>query len=100
MKGHVPSHRPPDQERRLLNQAKRVQTGSDSGITPATLASLIASGKITRETSCDGKSRFRTYEYAEQVRPSLEEKYGKKYVSYPCPWCSGFHVASSRELAA
>lgn len=100
MKGHVPSHRPTDQERRLLNQAKRVPVTEGHAMAPATLASMIATGKITREMCCDGKARFRTYEYAEQVRPSLEEKYGKEYVSYPCPFCSGFHVASSRELAA
>ena len=62
---------------------------------------MIAAGKITREMSCDGKARFRTYEYAEnEVRPALELKYGKVYDVYACAFCSGWHLATRGELAA
>lgn len=70
------------------------------GIAPESVIALVASGKITREVSCDGKSRFRTYDYAEKVRPILEERYDQKYVVYACVFCDGFHVATEKEFAA
>ena len=88
----------------LLKTAKltlRQGVTEGHGLAPEKLASLIASGKITRQMSCDGKARFRTYEYAEnEVRPALEAKYGKKYDTYACGFCNAFHLATRGEFAA
>jgi hypothetical protein len=65
------------------------------------VASLIASGKITREKSCDSKKRYRTFEYADhEVRPVLEARYSKTYETYACPFCNGWHLATREEMAA
>jgi hypothetical protein len=85
-----------------LDKAKHASLKVDHhGIQPETMASLIATGRITRERACDGKKRYRTYDHAEnEVRPFLEERYGKKYGTYACPYCNGFHLHTEGDLAA
>jgi hypothetical protein len=104
---HTSNRRPSPEMETSLNQSKNVHTRAAQractghGIAPDTAVALIAGGKITREMSCDGKKRFRTYEFAEEtVRPSLEAKYGKRYTVYACAFCSGFHCATEKELVA
>lgn len=85
----------------VLDRAKRssVQT-STHALGPAAIATLIAKGQITRERACDGKKRYRTYEYAEEVRAHLEPKYNKRFDAYACCFCNGYHLASHGEFAA
>jgi hypothetical protein len=101
--GHRSNARPSGELSNVLRRSKnslpaaaRTDTlGHDS------VASMIASGKITREKSCDSKKRFRTFEFADQtVRPSLEARYGKVYRTYACAFCNGWHLATEEELAA
>lgn len=83
-----------------LSRAKHAQLRVEPyGITPETMASMIAKGQVTRERACDGKKRYRTYPYTEEVRAHLEAKYGKQYVSYACPYCNGWHLATEHDLA-
>jgi hypothetical protein len=107
MKSHKHPHRsnaPPSETLRgILNRAKHELPKDAHGnvLSPNEVASAIAKGVITREVSCDGKKRYRTFEYADhEIRPILEKRYAKVYVTYPCPYCQGFHLASCAELAA
>lgn len=60
------------------------------------LVNLIASGTITRETSCDGKRAYRTLEYAEKRARESAASYGRPMKAYFCPFCTQYHVASER----
>jgi hypothetical protein len=103
MKRHRSNTRPTGDLAEVLKQSQRqLPNAAHTDVHAAeSVASMIASGRITREVSCDGKKRYRTFEFAEQiVRPSLEARYGKTYEVYPCPYCQGFHMATREELAA
>lgn len=103
MKGHRSNAKPAGELARLLNVSKNNAPSVDAGNlkSPATVASLIATGSITRERCCDGKKRYRTFEFADQtIRPLLEKQYNKTFRIYPCPYCSGFHAATESEFAA
>jgi hypothetical protein len=103
MKGHRSNAHPSRALSKVLNRAKHSLPAAarTDALDHESVASMIASGRITREVSCDGKKRYRTFEFADQtVRPSLESRYGKTYEVYPCPYCQGFHMATREELAA
>jgi hypothetical protein len=103
MKGHRSNAHPSRALSKVLNRAKHSLPAAarTDALDHESVASLIASGKITREKSCDSKKRYRTFEYADhEVRPSLEARHGKVYRTYACAFCNGFHLATEEELAA
>jgi hypothetical protein len=101
---HNSNAKPQGELYQTLKRSKReLPTAAETGhvMKPETVASMIASGRITREVCCDGKKRYRTFEYADtELRPILEKRYGKKYEVYPCCYCGGFHMATLNELVA
>jgi hypothetical protein len=103
MKPHRSNAKPMGELARLLNVSKNNAPSVDAGNlkSPATVASLIATGNITRERCCDGKKRYRTFEFADQtVKPVLEKQYNKTFTTYACCFCSGWHLATETEFAA
>ena len=60
----------------------------------------IVDGTLTRERACDGKARFANSEHAEKARNDIEARHKEpnSLVSYPCPFCGGWHFARNREL--
>lgn len=58
---------------------------------------MIATGKITRERSCDGKARFNTAEKAVKAARKWNEKEGGDLTPYACAFCHGFHLTSNKE---
>lgn len=101
MKRHQPNKRLSDKELSLVRQAKRAPSADAHWNTPQMITSLIAVGKITRENSCDGKARFRTYEYADgEARPALEQRHNTHLEVYACVFCGGWHMATREEFAA
>jgi hypothetical protein len=85
----------------MLRQAERVRTEENHrGLGPATVASLIAAGKITRDRACEEKKRYTTYGYAIEVRDVALTKFGHTQEVYACPFCSGFHLATLKEMTS
>lgn len=68
------------------------------GMGPETVASLIATGKITRDRACTEKKRYHTYGYATEVRDAMLRKHGHTQEVYACPFCSGYHLATIDEV--
>lgn len=65
-----------------------------------TIAAQIAQGNLTRERSCDGKTRFKSYNFAETVGRTKPELEGKEMRVYACPFCRGFHLTSVVKVAS
>jgi hypothetical protein len=82
-----------DDARSLLNGA--VQASPTLGDLP--IATLIATGSITREVACDGKVAFKTYERAARVAKEKGEEYSVEQRAYPCPFCHSFHIATEKQ---
>lgn len=80
----------------LLRDARKAPVAEHS----TAIASRIAAGHLTRERSCDGKTRFKTYDFAANVGRENGVKYKKEFRVYACPFCRGFHLASVAELPA
>lgn len=59
----------------------------------------IATGRVTRERSCDGKRKYRTPEYAEKVAAWAAKTYGKPQTYYFCVFCAGYHTATDTSAA-
>ena len=60
----------------------------------------IVDGTLTRERACDGKARFANSAHAEKARGDIEARHNEpnSLISYPCPFCAGWHFARNREL--
>lgn len=54
----------------------------------------IATGRVTRERSCDGKRKYRTPEYAAKVAAWATKTYGKPQTYYFCVFCGCYHTAT------
>jgi hypothetical protein len=73
----------------LLATARKAPVGDHSDA----IAARIAAGHLTRERSCDGKTRFTSYDFAARVGAAT---YKKEMRVYACPFCGGWHLASAR----
>lgn len=56
----------------------------------------IATGRVTRERSCDGKKRIRTPEHAAALAAHIEKTYGHKQTYYSCVFCGCYHLATEQ----
>lgn len=64
----------------------------------ATVRARIADGTLTRERACDGKARFANSVHAEKARADIERRHREpdSLLSYPCPFCCGWHFTHRR----
>lgn len=58
------------------------------------IIAMIADGRITRERACDGKKAYRTPEFAERQANDLGTRFNTPMVSYHCPFCNQYHLAT------
>lgn len=66
----------------------------------AAITARIVAGNLTRERSCDGKTRFKTYEFADAIGKVRGRTYRKEMRVYACPFCGGWHLASVAEVSS
>lgn len=80
----------------LGNVAMRAPQASPArGLDADFIRRQIVDGNLTRERSCDGKVRYKSYARAMLGRERAHRIPGftGDLVVYPCPFCGGFHFA-------
>lgn len=84
--------------RRIEHLLASVRTEDEQGVD--FVRRQIAKGLCTRERACDHKIRFARYDHAMTAKDDLEARHGDagKLTVYPCPFCTGFHFATSKEF--